>query len=321
MSRGNPRDAAVVGLATARRLIGAEQKEEDFQAVVLELAQRQGWLTYHTRDSRRSTPGFPDICAVRGRELLMAELKQEGEDPSPEQVDWLGRLARVETVVSVASIELGRHRGDVAEVGVSPTKIEWTEATFRCDLCGGTASEPWSEDPLTAMCVGCFHVCAHGPWVAIPGYDGYSASAKGFILGPRGRVMHPMPMPSGHLYILTRRPGVPRKLFVHRAVLMAFVGPAPSSEHEGRHLNGDPTCNGLWNLAWGTAQQNADDKQRHGTQVRGERAATAKLTEADVREIRRLHGTMTLRTLGARFGVSHTAIRRAATGAKWAHLG
>lgn len=52
----------------------------------------------------------------------------------------------------------------------------------------------------------------------------------------------------------------------------------------------------------------------------GERAGGAKLTSHEVLEIRRLHGTMSLRELGARYGVSHTAIRRAALGIKWAHL-
>jgi hypothetical protein len=39
-----------------------------------------------------------------------------------------------------------------------------------------------------------------------------------------------------------------------------------------------------------------------------------------VREIRELHGTVTLRELGRRYGVSHTAVRRAALGIKWGHI-
>lgn len=153
-------------------------------------------------------------------------------------------------------------------------------------------------------------------WRAVPTHAGYFVNALGQILGPRGRVLRPMVQDkTGHLYVLTykRRP---RKLFVHRAVLMAFVG-MPKPGQEGRHLDGNPDQNAAGNLAWGTRQQNSDDKQRHGTHPKGERSGTAKLTEADVREIRRLYGSQSLRSLAARFGVSHTAIRRAALGIKW----
>lgn len=154
-------------------------------------------------------------------------------------------------------------------------------------------------------------------WVDIPTHAGYSANALGEIRGPRGRVLRPMRMASGHLYVLTPLPRRPRKLFVHRAILLAFVGPPPRLGDEGRHLDGDPSNNVLSNLAWGSRLQNAADRQQHGTQPKGERAGTAKLTEIQVREIRALHGSVPLRRLGARYGVSHTAIRRAALGIKW----
>jgi hypothetical protein len=124
----------------------------------------------------------------------------------------------------------------------------------------------------------------------------------------------------GHLYVLTPLPRRPRKLYVHRAVLLAFIGPPADSEHEARHLDGNPAHNHLSNLAWGSPVENAADKRRHGTQPKGERNATAKLTEAQVREIRALHGSASLRQLAARYGVSHTAIRRAALGIKWSDL-
>ena len=39
--------------------------EKQFMAQVVELAKLKGWLVYHTYDSRRSEPGFPDLCMVR----------------------------------------------------------------------------------------------------------------------------------------------------------------------------------------------------------------------------------------------------------------
>lgn len=52
----------------------------------------------------------------------------------------------------------------------------------------------------------------------------------------------------------------------------------------------------------------------------GERSGTHKLTEAEVLEIRKARGTASLRELGAKYGVSHTAIRRAMLGIKWGYL-
>jgi hypothetical protein len=62
------------------------------------------------------------------------------------------------------------------------------------------------------------------------------------------------------------------------------------------------------------------DKRRHGTQTFGERHSPAKLTEAQVLEIKQRVGNETLRALASEYGVSHTAIRRAANGMKWRYL-
>ena len=39
--------------------------EAEFQAQVVELARLRGWRTHHHYDSRRSTPGWPDLVMVR----------------------------------------------------------------------------------------------------------------------------------------------------------------------------------------------------------------------------------------------------------------
>jgi hypothetical protein len=62
------------------------------------LAQRLGWLAYHTHRSDRSPAGFPDLTLVHpgaGR-LVFAELKrQKRSNPTPAQVGWLDALERV----------------------------------------------------------------------------------------------------------------------------------------------------------------------------------------------------------------------------------
>jgi hypothetical protein len=153
-------------------------------------------------------------------------------------------------------------------------------------------------------------------WNPVPGFPGYTVSTDGQVRSPN-KVLRPIvSKPDGHLYVfLSGR----KKVYIHQAVLWAFVGSCPP-EQECRHVNGNPADNRLENLAWGTRLENANDKRLHGTQPRGERAATAKLVEADVRAIRATYGSMSLRATARLYGVSHTAIRRAALGVKWAHL-
>jgi hypothetical protein len=72
---------------------GATEKE--FQRAVIDLAERHGWRCYHTGDSRRSEPGYPDLTLVRRGVLVFAELKTEGGKPTAEQRAWLADLEAV----------------------------------------------------------------------------------------------------------------------------------------------------------------------------------------------------------------------------------
>jgi len=55
-----------------------------------------------------------------------------------------------------------------------------------------------------------------------------------------------------------------KRIFVHRVVLLAFVGPCPDGM-QVRHLDGNPNNNALVNLAYGTPSENVYDTVRHGT--------------------------------------------------------
>ncbi len=68
--------------------------EEEFQAQILDLARMSGWRCYHTFDSRRSAPGFPDLVLVREPVLVFAELKTDTGRLRPEQREWLEALRR-----------------------------------------------------------------------------------------------------------------------------------------------------------------------------------------------------------------------------------
>lgn len=83
---------------TDRTLLDVDVTEKELQANVLELAGHFGWLAYHTHDSRRSNPGFPDLVLVRGTRLIFAELKREGGRVTGPQDEWLGALSFVQNV-------------------------------------------------------------------------------------------------------------------------------------------------------------------------------------------------------------------------------
>jgi hypothetical protein len=74
--------------------------EKAFQEWLRGLALAQGWTYYHTNDSRRSPSGFPDVLAVRGDRLVVAELKLPGKRPTAAQQQWLDALARVSQVTT-----------------------------------------------------------------------------------------------------------------------------------------------------------------------------------------------------------------------------
>lgn len=72
--------------------------EKDFQDRVIAEARIRGWRLYHTRDSRGSDPGFPDLVLVRPPRVIFAELKTEKGKPSFDQLVWLDELNRCDGV-------------------------------------------------------------------------------------------------------------------------------------------------------------------------------------------------------------------------------
>ncbi len=65
--------------------------EKEFQKDVLELCDWFGWAAYHTYDSRKSNPGFPDLVLARER-VLFVELKVSSNKMSDHQLRWMEYL-------------------------------------------------------------------------------------------------------------------------------------------------------------------------------------------------------------------------------------
>jgi hypothetical protein len=75
--------------------------EKAFMQVVLDAARLLGWRCYHPFDSRRSAPGFPDICCVKPGRLIFIETKGSKGRVSPDQEAWIETLATVPGVTAL----------------------------------------------------------------------------------------------------------------------------------------------------------------------------------------------------------------------------
>jgi len=136
----------------------------------------------------------------------------------------------------------------------------------------------------------------------------------------RGIMMRLPPNQDGYPHVSLCKNGHRKDSVIHHLVLEAFIGPRPTSKHEGCHNDGNPANNRLDNLRWDTMVNNQRDRLQHGTHTRGERCGTSRFTEAQVRLIRSLRGIFILRELAAIFGCSKTAIGFVQTRRSWAHL-
>jgi hypothetical protein len=96
-----------------------------------------------------------------------------------------------------------------------------------------------------------------------------------------------MQQPNAHGYPSVRLTleGKRTRIAVHRLVASRFLPPRPSLKHEVRHLNGDKTDNRASNLAWGTAKENAADREAHGRTSRGPQHAAAIIAGLEARHV------------------------------------
>jgi len=114
--------------------------------------------------------------------------------------------------------------------------------------------------------------------------------------------------------------GKTKHISLHRMVLESWVGPCPDG-CECRHLDGDKSNNSLSNLVWGTKLENAADSITNGSQIRGDRVCTTKLSDSDVRKIRsRLKRGESQTVIAKDFGMHMSTIWAIAHGKIWKHV-
>lgn len=169
-------------------------------------------------------------------------------------------------------------------------------------------------------------------WKPVPGYeDNYIISNFGNIqtvattfrnIRP-GRLLKPTACKNGYCIVRLWSKGSGGKpLYVHRLVMLAFVGPCPRGE-EVNHKDGNRTNNRLDNLEYMTRSENNFHSYhflgRKASPTYGEKHHNAKLTRQKAAEIREKYatGNYTYAALGREYGVNYTTIKSIVLGRTW----
>lgn len=113
-----------------------------------------------------------------------------------------------------------------------------------------------------------------------------------------------------------------RRMLAHRLVYELEVGEIPDGLCVCHHCD-NPRCCRPDHLFLGTHVENMADMVTKGRRKginNGEGNGRAQITEGDVREIRRLRGTLPTRELGARYGLTSATISKIQLKQTWAHV-
>lgn len=170
-------------------------------------------------------------------------------------------------------------------------------------------------------------------WRNIPGLlEGYQVSSLGRIWVPsyrsvqRGfvreaKMAKPRCLGNGYLGLMvwTADGTTKRTVYVHELVTLAFHGPRPVGL-QIRHLDSNCLNNRADNLCYGTAKQNSQDAVALGRHPHGETHGRAKITAAQVQEIRDLRGVYTQAEIASMFGIARTTVSGVQNRRCWTHL-
>ena len=161
-------------------------------------------------------------------------------------------------------------------------------------------------------------------WKPVKGYEAdYTVSNLGNIkkqIGSIKKVMSGFLSDYGYMRVGLTSKQECVNLYIHRLVLETFIGSCPVGR-EARHLNGNKLDNRLSNLAWGTPKENALDRAKHGHTIQGKKCWNSKLTDDDIRNIRKEYKAgKTQKQIAIEYGVTQPTIGCVILRKTWKHV-
>jgi hypothetical protein len=163
-------------------------------------------------------------------------------------------------------------------------------------------------------------------WSPICGFPLYRVSnwgnVKSFKRYPDGKTMKKNVVGTGYNYVQLRKDGRTYGKRIAVLVANAFI-PQVNGKDLVNHKDGNKRNDYFENLEWCTPSENIIHAHRTGLKigVRGERNPHSKLSEYDVKNIRkRRRSGSSLRELAEHYGISHTTVRSICNFTKWKHV-
>lgn len=168
-------------------------------------------------------------------------------------------------------------------------------------------------------------------WRSVVGYFAgiYSVSSLGRIRRDKqcsgtqaGRILRLTKGTDGYWYTTLSLSAQERRYSVQSLVARAFIGKRPP-KYTINHIDGIKTNNRPWNLEYITFSQNSQHAFDTGLSPQGENHGISKLTNDQVREIKRAlkgckHGQQT--KIARQYGVNDTVISKIKRGEIWRHI-
>lgn len=113
-----------------------------------------------------------------------------------------------------------------------------------------------------------------------------------------------------------------KRMTAPRAMCWAAHGAPQSRLMQAAHScgNGHLGCMNPRHMRWATHMENVIDRAEHGRDRKGEEINTAKLTEKEVREIRKLRGSASCSRIAESYGVTKATVVKIMSRKTWAWL-
>lgn len=171
-------------------------------------------------------------------------------------------------------------------------------------------------------------------WKDIKGFEGlYQVSDTGkvkrissevtSITGQKyivpGRMLKTTLTGRGYPTVTLSKQGKVKRYYVHRLVAEAFI-PNPENKPTVNHINGNKLQSNVENLEWSTYSDNNQHAYNTGLKASGEGQYKAKLTEEDVKKIKKQGKYTTYQNIADEYNVSKATVRDVLTGKTWKNI-